>query len=73
MKITNTKNKFVDFADIKEGAVFSVHAGESIYMKTECIETTGTDLINCVDLSNGDLKYLTGDYAVTPVDCELII
>lgn len=73
MKITNTKNKVVNFADIKEGAVFSVHAGESIYMKTECVEATSTDLINCVNLSNGNLEYLAGDYAVTPIDCELII
>lgn len=73
MKIVNSKNKVVNFADIKEGAVFSVHAGEDIYMKTECIETTGTDLINCVNLSNGNLEYLAGTYAVTPIDCELII
>ena len=73
MKIINSKNKVVDFADIKEGEVFSVHAGEDIYMKTECIETTGTDLINCVNLYNGNLEYIKGDYAVTPVDCELII
>lgn len=73
MKIINSRNKVVNFADIKEGAVFSIHAGESICMKTECIETTGTDLINCVDLFNGDLKYLAEDYSVTPVDCELII
>lgn len=73
MKITNSKNKVVNFADIKEGAVFSVHAGEDIYMKTECIETMGADLINCVNLSNGNLEYLAGDYAVTPIDCELII
>ena len=73
MKIIKSKKKLVNFADIKEGAVFSVHAGESIYMKTECIETTSTDLINCVNLSNGNLEYLAGDYAVTPIDCELII
>ena len=73
MKIINSKNKFVDFADIKEGAVFSVHAGEDIYMKTECIETTSTDLINCVNLSNGNLEYLAGTYQVTPIDCELVI
>lgn len=73
MKIINSKNNFVDFADIKEGAVFSVHAGEDIYMKTECIETTNTDLINCVNLSNGNLEYLAGTYQVTPIDCELVI
>ena len=73
MKIINSKNKFVDFADIKEGAVFSVHAGEDIYMKTECIETTSTDLINCVNLSNGNLEYFAGTYQVTPINCELVI
>lgn len=73
MKIINSKNKFVDFADIKEGAVFSVHAGEDIYMKTECIEATSTDLINCVNLSNGNLEHLSGTYQVTPIDCELVI
>ena len=73
MKIINNKNKFVDFADIKEGAVFSVHAGEDIYMKTECIETDRTDLINCVNLSNGNLEYLAGTYQVKPIDCELVI
>ena len=73
MKIINSKNKIVDFADIKAGEVFSVHAVEDIYMKTECIETTSTDLINCVNLSNGKLEYLAGTYAVTPIDCELII
>lgn len=73
MKIINNKNKLVDFADIKEGAVFSVHAGEDIYMKTECIETDRTDLVNCVNLSNGNLAYLAGTYQVAPIDCELVI
>lgn len=73
MKIINNKNKLVDFADIKEGAVFSVHAGEDIYMKTECIETDRTDLVNCVNLSNGNLGYLAGTYQVAPIDCELVI
>lgn len=68
MKIEVEDKPFaVRFKDLKEGDVFKVRADE-YYMKMEC-----TGMENSVNLENGELRAVTDEIVVTPVDATLTV
>ena len=63
----------VPFEDLYEGIVFTTpNKRETFYMKTEGI-SDGENDINCVELSNGSLDFISDDEEVIPIKAELHI
>lgn len=74
MKIINKRNvNVVPFEDLYTGSVFVLpDRRETFYMKTEGISDEGNE-INCVELSNGSLYFISDDGEVIPIKAELHI
>lgn len=63
----------VPFEDLYEGIVFTTpDKREIFYMKTERI-SDGENEINCVELSDGSLYFISDDEEVIPIKAELHI
>ena len=72
MKIKRPEKTTVIFANIKQGDVFG-YCGQ-YYLKFEQSELYGGDIINAVNLTNGETLEIDGYEPVTPLpDAELII
>ena len=73
MKIEFEKQRqVIRFASLDVGTVFKRPSYDTVYMKTECIDSDG-DEINSVDLSTGDLDCFNDDTKVYIVDATLYI
>lgn len=76
MKITDKRQTFVSFEDIKEGTIFvgCTAKEEYIFMKTASTYCDDNgDYDNAVCLNDGTLAHFTDSVSVLPLNCELII
>ena len=76
MKITDKRQTFVSFKDIKEGIVFVDDASNPNYIFMKIFSTycdDNGDYDNVVCLNDGTLSYYADNAQVLPIDCELII
>ena len=74
MQIINKRNvNAVPFEDLYTGCVFTTtDKRETFYMKTECVADEEGE-INCVELSDGSLDFISDDKEVIPIKAELHI
>lgn len=74
MQIINKRNEnTVPFEDLYTGCVFRIpDRRETFYMKTECI-MDGQGEMNCVELSEGSLDFISDNEKVIPIKAELHI
>ena len=73
MKIEFEKQRqVIDFGTLDAGTVFKRPSYDTIYMKTEYIDSKGYE-INSIDLATGELDYFNDDTKVYAVDATLYI
>ena len=73
MKIEFEKQKqVINFSTLDTGTVFKRPSYDTIYMKTEYIDSKGYE-INSIDLATGELDYFNDDTKVYAVDATLYI
>lgn len=74
MNIINKRNvNAVPFEDLYTGCVFVLpDKRETFYMKTEDVGD-GDNEINCVELSDGSLYFISDDEEIIPIKAELHI
>ena len=73
MKIEFEKQRqVINFATLDAGTEFKRPSYDTIYMKTEYIDSKGYE-INSIDLATGGLDYFNDDTKVCAVDATLYI
>ena len=73
MKIEFGKQRqVIDFGTLDAGTVFKRPSYDTVYMKTEYIDSKGYE-INSIDLATGELDYFNDDTKVYAVDATLYI
>ena len=71
MKITE-KGRTEFFYKLKNGVCFK-YAGVYFIKIENALNTNHCDVLNAVNLANGDVAYFNHDTEVYPVDCELVV
>ena len=73
MKIEFEKpRQVINFCTLDAGTVFKRPSYDTIYMKTEYIDSKGYE-INSIDLATGELDYFNDDTKVYAVDATLYV
>ena len=73
MKIEFEKQRqIINFGTLDAGTVFKRPSYDTVYMKTEYIDSKGYE-INSIDLATGELDYFNDDTKVYAVDATLYI
>ena len=73
MKIEFEKQRqVINFNTLDVGVVFKRPSYDTVYMKTEYIDSKGYE-INSIDLATGELDYFNDDTKVYAVDATLYI
>ena len=73
MKIEFEKQRqVINFGTLDAGTVFKRPSYDTIYMKTEYIDSKGYE-INSIDLATGELDYFNDDTKVYAIDATLYI
>ena len=73
MKIEFGKQRqVIDFGTLDAGTVFKRPSYDTVYMKTEYIDSKGYE-INSIDLATGELDYFNDDTKVYAVDATLYV
>ena len=73
MKIEFEKpRQVINFGTLDAGTVFKRPSYDTIYMKTEYIDSKGYE-INSIDLATGELDYFNDDTKVYAVDATLYV
>ena len=73
MKIEFEKpRQVINFGTLDAGTVFKRPSYDTIYMKTEYIDSKGYE-INSIDLATGELDYFNDDTKVYTVDATLYV
>ena len=73
MKIEFEKQRqVINFSTLDAGTVFKRPSYDTIYMKTEYIDSKGYE-INSIDLATGELDYFNDDTKVYAVDATLYV
>lgn len=73
MKIEFEKQRqVINFGTLDAGTVFKRPSYDTVYMKTEYIDSKGYE-INSIDLATGELDYFNDDTKVYAVDATLYI
>ena len=73
MKIEFEKQRqVINFCTLDAGTVFKRPSYDTIYMKTEYIDSKGYE-INSIDLATGELDYFNDDTKVYAVDAILYV
>ena len=73
MKIEFEKQRqVIDFGTLDAGTVFKRPSYDTVYMKTEYIDSKGYE-INSIDLATGELDYFNDDTKVYAVDATLYV
>ena len=73
MKIEFEKQRqVINFGTLDAGTVFKRPSYDTMYMKTEYIDSKGYE-INSIDLATGELDYFNDDTKVYAVDATLYV
>ena len=73
MKIEFEKQRqVINFNTLDVGTVFKRPSYDTVYMKTEYIDSKGYE-INSIDLATGELDYFNDDTKVYAVDATLYV
>ena len=73
MKIEFEKQRqVINFSTLDVGTVFKRPSYDTMYMKTEYIDSKGYE-INSIDLATGELDYFNDDTKVYAVDATLYV
>ena len=73
MKIEFEKQRqVINFSTLDVGTVFKRPSYDTVYMKTEYIDSKGYE-INSIDLATGELDYFNDDTKVYAVDATLYV
>ena len=73
MKIEFEKQRqVINFGTLDAGTVFKRPSYDTVYMKTEYIDSKGYE-INSIDLATGELDYFNDDTKVYAVDATLYV
>ena len=73
MKIEFEKQRqVINFCTLDVGTVFKRPSYDTVYMKTEYIDSKGYE-INSIDLATGELDYFNDDTKVYAVDATLYV
>ena len=73
MKIEFEKpRQVINFGTLDAGTVFKRPSYDTVYMKTEYIDSKGYE-INSIDLATGELDYFNDDTKVYAVDATLYV
>ena len=73
MKIEFEKQRqVINFSILDVGTVFKRPSYDTVYMKTEYIDSKGYE-INSIDLATGELDYFNDDTKVYTVDATLYV
>ena len=73
MKIEFEKQRqVINFSTLDVGTVFKRPSYDTVYMKTEYIDSKGYE-INSIDLATGELDYFNDDTKVYTVDATLYV
>ena len=73
MKIEFEKQRqVINFDTLDVGTVFKRPSYDTVYMKTEYIDSKGYE-INSIDLATGELDYFNDDTKVYAVDATLYV
>ena len=73
MKIEFEKQRqVINFGTLDAGTVFKRPSYDTVYMKTEYIDSKGYE-INSIDLATGELDYFNNDTKVYAVDATLYV
>ena len=73
MKIEFEKpRQVINFGTLDVGTVFKRPSYDTVYMKTEYIDSKGYE-INSIDLATGELDYFNNDTKVYAVDATLYV
>lgn len=72
MKVTE-KGRTERFYNVNNGACFK-YAGVYFIKINDVLETNHINVLNAVNLANGDVTYFNHDSEVRyPIDCELVV
>ena len=73
MKIEFEKQRqVINFGTLDAGTVFKRPSYDTVYMKTEYIDSKGYE-INSIDLATGELDYFNDDTKVYAIDATLYV